>query len=85
MLSWWPEPDSIGKNYSHVLQMACVAEPQPVRDKMEGYSRLMQTRQDVRTLCRLLDREEQDGHVSWHVIVTSPLLGYDRDFLSFLE
>ncbi|XP_046335365.2 uncharacterized protein LOC124117491 isoform X1 [Haliotis rufescens] len=60
-------------------------EPQPVRDKMEGYSRLMQTRQDVRTLCRLLDREEQDGHVSWHVIVTSPLLGYDRDFLSFLE
>ncbi|XP_046543714.1 uncharacterized protein LOC124253907 [Haliotis rubra] len=60
-------------------------EPLCTRDKMEGYARLMQTPEDVHTLCRLLDREEQDGHASWHVIVTSPLLGYDRDFVSFLE
>ncbi|XP_067662978.1 uncharacterized protein [Haliotis asinina] len=60
-------------------------EPHPTWNKMEGYARLMQTREDVHTLCRLLDRDEQDGLASWHVIVTSPLLGYDRDFVSFLE
>ncbi len=45
----------------------------------------MKSREDVNMLCVLLDRETTPHGISWHAIAKSDLLGYDDDFVSFIE